>query len=129
MEYNETNPAKLDLSILRVKKSLHNEASQTFLEENPWVCIEIEASLLKRLLREKIGQKEGLPWKWTVPVARYVHTAAVAVANMGCGLFLLWVRRAIGYFSSYPCLRFRGSAGSSQLTKKQARLTSLYFLA
>lgn len=61
MEYNETNPAKLDLSILRVKKFLHNEASKTFLEENPWVCIEIEASLLERLLREKIGQKKGFP--------------------------------------------------------------------
>lgn len=61
MEYNETNPVKLDLSILRVKKFLHNEASKTFLEEYPWVCIEIEASLLERLLREKIGHKKGFP--------------------------------------------------------------------
>ena len=82
MEYNETNPAKLDLSILRVNKYLHNEASKTFLEENPWVCIEIEASLLERLLGEKIGDKKGFSGSNPVPVASYAHTAAVAVASM-----------------------------------------------
>lgn len=82
MEYNETNPAKLDLSILRVNKFLHNEASETFLEENPWVCIEIEASLLERLLREKIGHKEGFPGSKLVLAASYAVTAAVAVAAM-----------------------------------------------
>lgn len=82
MEYNEANPAKLDLSILRVNKSLRNEASKTFLEENPWVCIEIEASLLERLLWEKIGHKKGFSGSNPVPVASYAHTAAVAVASM-----------------------------------------------
>lgn len=82
MEHNKTNPAKFDLSILRVNKTLHNEASKSFLEDNPWVCVEIEASLLEKLLGKEIGYRKGFHGSNQVSVASYVRAAAAAIATI-----------------------------------------------
>ena len=82
MEYNETNPAKLDLSILCVNRLLHNEASRTLFWENPWVCIEVEGSILQDLRSEEIMNKKGFPASSPVTRASYAHATTVAVATM-----------------------------------------------
>ena len=76
------DPSKLDLSILRVNKTIFSEASRTIYEENPWVCITIEKSLLETLCDQEARKRKGFPGDRPVPVASYARNAAIALSTI-----------------------------------------------
>ena len=76
------DPSKLDLSILRVNKTIHSEASRTIYEENPWVCITIERNLLETLCDQEARKRKGFPGDKPVPMTSYARNAAIALATI-----------------------------------------------
>ena len=80
--HDRRNAANLDLSILRVSKTLHGEASKIFYQENPWVCVTIQTSLLRALCDQKIGNKKGFPGSKPAPLAKCAHITAVGAVTM-----------------------------------------------
>ena len=79
---DETPPDKLDLSILRVNKTLQIEAFKTLYVENPWVCVIIEPGLLQALNEWKEGVKGMFPGDRPISTDKIARIRAEAVATM-----------------------------------------------
>ena len=79
---DETPSEKLDLSILRVNRTLHIEASRTLYEENPWVCVIIEPELLRILRLMKVGVKGICSGDRPISTGISARIRAEAVATM-----------------------------------------------
>ena len=79
---DETPPEKLDLSILRVNKTLHIEASRTLYVENPWVCVIIESELLRILRVLKVKVQGILAGDRPMSTGKSARIRAEAVATM-----------------------------------------------
>lgn len=83
LKNDKTGFSKLEMSILRVSHTLYREASEALYEDNPWVCVTIEPSLLQSFRRARIlGSVMGFPGDEPVQMASYSRAAAVAVATI-----------------------------------------------
>lgn len=73
---------KPQLSILRVNRALHKEASETLYERNALVCITLKRTLLEALCDLETHGRWGFTRNRLVPTASFPRIAAVATARM-----------------------------------------------
>ena len=82
--YNMESLSKPGLSVLRVNRTLHGEASDTLYGKNNLVCMTIEPRLLQNFCdtRFAFGCHKGFPGDRPVPWATYARTVSVAAATV-----------------------------------------------
>ena len=80
--YDKKHLFKLALSILRVNRTLHSEASEAFDEKNSLVCIIIEPGLLRNLRDGMIRDKKVFPGDKHVLLANHARATATAAAKI-----------------------------------------------